>query len=159
MLQFKKTYTDWKRQKTLKFLIDSDPADIMAFGEKHLIPAFKRAATKMPAYSKLLRGNGVNHEEIKTVEDFKKNIPIFNKNDFFADNPIDDLCIDKNVYSMKLAMSSSGFSGVYSFGINTRQNEKKIAFSIDTSLEYIFKISKQKTFLVNCVPMGVKCPT
>ncbi len=159
MVQFKKVYTDWKRKKILKFLTDSDPTDIIAFGEKHLIPAFKRAATKMPAYATLLRENNVNHEEIKTVEDFTENIPIFSKNDFFADTPINELCINKDIYSMKLAMSSSGFSGVYSFGINTKQNQDNIAFSIDTSLEYLFKISKQKTFLVNCVPMGVKIPT
>jgi phenylacetate-CoA ligase len=60
---------------------------------------------------------------------------------------------------MKLAMSSSGFSGVFSFGINTPKNYRDTAKSIDTALDYVFDISHKKTFLVNCIPMGVKVTT
>lgn len=60
---------------------------------------------------------------------------------------------------MKLAMASSGFSGIYAFGINTNKNYKTIAKSIDTALDYTFDISNKKTFLINCIPMGVKVHT
>ncbi|KHE90285.1 MAG: hypothetical protein SCABRO_03975 [Candidatus Scalindua brodae] len=113
----------------------------------------------MPAYSKLLSNNGINYKDINTIEDFQKNVPVFTKKDFFVDTSMAELCVDKNIQSLKLAVTSSGFSGVFSFGMSTAENQNQIVFSIDTILDYIFKISKKKTFLINCVPMGVKVPT
>ncbi len=159
MRRLKKIYTDWKRKKIIKLLTNSRPDNIKAYGEKRLIPAFKRAATRMPAYTKLLSNNGINYKDINTIEDFQKNVPIFTKKDFFVDTPMDELCVDKNIQSLKLAVTSSGFSGVFSFGMSTEKDQKQIVFSIDTILDYIFKVSEKKTFMINCVPMGVKVPT
>ncbi len=159
MVQFKKKYTDWKRKKALKFLTDSDPKEIMSLGEKYLIPAFKRAATRMPAYAKLLSDKGVNHKEINTIDDFQKRVPVFTKKDFFVDTPMEQLCVDKDIRSLKLAVTSSGFSGLFSLGMSTEQDQNQIIFSVDTLFEYLINISEKKTFLINCVPMGVKIPT
>jgi phenylacetate-CoA ligase len=154
----KKIYNRWKRDKAIKILTTSSPSAIAQFGEKQLIPAFKRA-TKMPAYKKLLERKGIKYNDIKTIEDFKKNVPYVSKNDLFKDFDIADLCVEGNLDAMKLAMSSSGFSGSFAFGINTKYNQETIAFSIDTALEYVFKTNKRKTFLISCIPMGVKVPT
>ena len=154
----KKSINRWKRKKAIKILTTSSPSAIVQFGEKQLIPAFKRSL-RMPAYKRYLELNDIKFSDIRTIEDFKKNIPVISKNDLFRDFDIAELCIDGNLDAMKLAMSSSGFSGSFSFGINTQYNQKTIAFSIDTALEYVFKTDKKKTFLISCIPMGVKIPT
>lgn len=158
-MNIKRFIDHWKRRRILNLLTTSDPAVIEQWGARQLLPAFYRA-TRMPAYAQLLKEKGIDHRRIKTIAEFQKKIPIFTKHDFFGGRfNVKEICVDGNLSGMKLALSSSGFSGVYSYGINTHYNQKHIAFSIDTALEYVFKISKRKTFLVNCLPMGVKVPT
>lgn len=158
MKYLKNIFNRWKRKKAIRILTTFDPSRIAKSGDRQLIPAFKRA-TRMPAYKKILEGRGVNINEINTIDDFKKNVPILSKNDLFKDFDIAELCVDGNLHAMKLAMSSSGFSGTFAFGINTRYNQETIAFSIDTALDYVFKTNQRKTFLISCIPMGVKVPT
>jgi len=148
-----------KRKRIIKFLTSTSPQKIEKIGEKLLIPAFRRAAKKVPAYSKILKERGINYEEVKNVESFKRLVPVIDKKDTFQRFEIEELCVGGTLKEMKLAMSSSGFSGVYAFGINTYKNYKMIAQSIDTALDYTFNISEKETFLVNCIPMGVKVHT
>ncbi len=155
----KESYRSWERKRAIHILTTTDPDKIVAYGEKHLIPAFQRAAKKVPAYKKLLQKRGVDPLTVQDVQSFKKLVPIIEKHDIFPDNDIEDLCLDASMKKMKSAMSSSGFSGIFSYGINTEENLKNAEESIDTALEYTFNISKKKTFLINCVPMGVKIPT
>ncbi len=148
-----------QRKQTIKLLCSIDPSKLEKYGEKLLIPAFHRAAKKVPAYKKILAEHNVNYRKINDIQTFKKEVPIIEKHNTFARFEIENLCVGGTIKNMKLAMSSSGFSGVYSYGINTHQNYKRISQSIDTALDYVFNISKKKTFLVNCIPMGVKVHT
>jgi len=148
-----------KRKKIIKLLCSADPQKIEEFGKKSLIPAFRRAATRAPAYQKILSEHNINYKSVTDVESFKKLVPVIDKNETFRRFEIEELCVDGTLKDMKLAMSSSGFSGVYSYGINTNQNYKRIAQSIDTAMDYVFGISDKKTFLINCIPMGVKVHT
>lgn len=155
----KDSFSSWQRKRAIKILTTTDPEKIMAFGERRLIPAFQRAAKKVPGYSRLLKERGIDPRKVRDVESFKKLVPIIDKKDIFLNNEIEDLCVGGNLKEMKTAMSSSGFSGIFSFGINTERNLKDAEKSIDTALEYTFNISNKKTLLINCVPMGVKIPT
>lgn len=155
----KSKYRQWERQKVIKILTTTDPQKIVAFGEKALIKAFHRVAGRVPAYKKLLQGSGIDPGKVTSVETFKQLVPVITKEDIFPNNDISDLCIDGRLDRMKNPMSSSGFSGVFSFGINTEENLRNAEKSIDTALDYTFNISKRKTFIINCVPMGVKIPT
>jgi len=148
-----------QRKKTISFLRSVNPARLEEYSQKLLLAAFKRAATRVPAYKQILKEHNVDYRTITDVESFKKLVPVINKLDVFPRFEIEELCIDGTIKDMKLAMSSSGFSGVYSFGINTHLNYKNIAKSIDTALDYVFDISNKKTFLVSCIPMGVKVHT
>ncbi len=148
-----------KRQKIIKLLCSADPETIENLGKKYLIPAFKRAATKVPAYKEILKKQKTDYNQVKDLESFKKLVPVIDKNDTFQRFDIEQLCVGGTIKEMKLAMSSSGFSGMYSYGINTEYNQKNIAKSIDTALDYTFDISNKKTFLINCIPMGVKVNT
>ncbi len=148
-----------QRKKIIKLLCSVDPHKLEEYGHKLLIPAFWRAAKKVPAYKKILAEHNIDHRRIKDVKTFIEKVPVIDKHNTFARFEIESLCVGGTIKNMKLAMSSSGFSGVYSYGINTHQNYKRISQSIDTALDYVFEISKRRTFLVNCIPMGVKVHT
>lgn len=147
------------RRKIIRLLCTVNPEHIEKLGQRKLIPAFKRAALKVPAYQQILREHNLDQWRVIDVESYKKYVPIITKYDVFYRFEIEKLCVGGTIKDMKLAMSSSGFSGVYSFGINTNRNYKNIAKSIDTALDYVFDISNKKTFLVSCIPMGVKVHT
>lgn len=155
----KSKYRRWERQKAIKILTTTDPQKIVAYGEKLLINAFRRAAERVPAYKDFLGKKRVDPPKVTSVDTFKKFVPVITKEDIFPNYDIKDLCIDGRLARMKNPMSSSGFSGVFSFGINTEENLLNAEKSIDTALDYTFNISKRKTFIINCVPMGVKIPT
>lgn len=130
----------------------------MRAGEKALIPAFTRAI-QMPAYAGLLKAKGVPYTRIRTVQAFKDQVPIFRKEDIFSDFDVATLCVGGNLETMKMTTTACGLTGPCSFGINTEYNQRMIRQSTDTSLEYLFQTDRKKTFLINCMPMGVKIPT
>lgn len=131
----------------------------MKDGEWLLLKAFQRAATRVPAYKDILKINGCVQEEVTSIKLFKEKVPFITKEDVFPKHSIRDICLDGNVGKIRNAMSSSGFSGVFSFGINSHENQRSAVEAIDTILDYIFDISKKKTLFVNSLPMGVKVPT
>ena len=155
----KKTYRKLERQKAIKILTTIDPEKILLHGENELVKAFHRAAERVPAYGSLLKKRGIDISKVTDVRSFRELVPVITKADVFPDNDIQNLCLDGRLERMKTPMSSSGFSGVFSFGINTADNLLNAEKSIDTALDYIFDISRKRTFMINCVPMGVKIPT
>ncbi|MFA7319249.1 MAG: hypothetical protein WC022_01495 [Parcubacteria group bacterium] len=157
-MNIKQTYERYKRKKILNLLLNTEPAKIIAMGEKMAIPAFRRAATRMPAYKKILNDHKVDIAKIRSVADFAK-LPILSKKTLFPLFDIEELCMDGDLSVIQGAMTSSGFSGIYSFGINTPQNYKTIAMSIDMGLQANFDIDHKKTFFINALPMGVKVRT
>jgi len=149
----------FERRKVIKTLTTSSPEDIVQYGEKLLLAAFRRAATRVPAYKNILQKHHLDPEMIRDVASFRDQVPILTKEDVFPLYDIDDLCLDRNFSLIKSAMSSSGFSGIFSFGINTEANFRNAVKAIDTALDLIFDISRKKTFFINSLPMGVRIPT
>ena len=149
-------FKKYQRHKAIEFLKTADPEKIVTMGRDLLLPAFKRAAQGMPAYKKILAERGADYKKIKTIADFEKNVPLISKHEIFSRFDIAELCVGGSLKDAKTFMTSSGFSGEFSFGINTVKNQKKIAESIDLGLELIFNISRQKTLFISCLPMGVK---
>ncbi len=147
------------RRQAIKLLKTVDPAKLEAMAVKGVLPAFRRAAEKVPAYKKILAESNVDIRKVVDIDTFKNLVPVISKRDVFPRFDIEELCAGGSIKDMKLAMSSSGFSGVYSFGINTHYNQKTVARSIDTALDYVFDISGKKTFLISCIPMGVHVNT
>jgi len=157
--KIRKELTLFERRKTLKILTTTAPEKIVAFGEEELLKAFQRTAARVPAYKDILKMAGCGPEKVTSIAAFKDMVPMISKEDVFPKYPIQDLCLDGSIGRIRSAMSSSGFSGVYSFGINTDENHRNAVKAIDTALDYIFEISNKKTLFMNCLPMGVRVPT
>ena len=149
-------YRKWERQKAIKILTTTDPEKIVAYGEKLLIKAFHRAAQRVPAYKGFLRKKGVVPQKIKDIESFRNYVPFLDKEIVFRNNDMEKLCVNGTLKNIKSFYSSSGYSGTFSFGLETEKSLRETAKLIDLFLDFQFKVCDKKTLLVNCLPMGVK---
>lgn len=148
-----------ERKEVIEYLRHADPDELLRACAQEALEAFHRAAQRMPAYAKHLQKAGVDPAQVKTIDDFHRLVPILNKHNTFHIYDIDEMCLDGNLENVKSILTSSGHSGVFSFGVNTVQNLQNSARSIDLGLEYLFDVDEKRTLLINCLPMGVKVHT
>ena len=135
------------------------PGDIVAAGEEMLLKAFKRAAARVPAYKKILEEAGCVSDRVDSIAAFKDCVPIINKESIFPRFSIKELCLDGNWGRIRSVMSSSGFSGVYSFGVTSEENYGETVQGIDAALDYMFATATKNTLFINGLSMGVRVPT
>jgi phenylacetate-CoA ligase len=157
--QFKNRFVRWQYARMAHSLSTVDPEKIIVIGEHKLLRAFHRAAEKVPAYRKLLSERGVDPRKITTVEEFKEKVPFIDKEIVFPVNELRDICVGGNLDDICSFYSSSGHSGVFSFGAETWDNTSSSALGLEFLLDNHFQISRRKTLLINCLPMGVKIYT
>ena len=157
--QFKDRFVRWQYARMAHSLSTMDPEKIIAIGERNLLRAFHRAAEKVPAYRRFLSEKGVNPEKITTIEEFKDRIPFIDKETVFPANEFRDICVGGNLDDICSFYSSSGHSGVFSFGAETWDNTSSSAIGLEFLLDNHFHIFRRKTLVINCLPMGVKICT
>jgi phenylacetate-CoA ligase len=148
-----------ERRDAIRRLCDTPAEHIAAMGEESVLRAFNRAAEKIPAYRAFLNKSGVDARQINSIEAYRALAPILDKNNIFGETRIRDLCIDGNIDGLRSIMTSSGHSGIFSFGVSTTENMESSSQSIDTGLQYFFNVDERSTLLINALPMGVKFNT
>lgn len=148
----------YKRKKVLKILRNTSPEKFEAAAKKKLIHTLHHLYRISPAYRDIFSRNNIRITNIKNIADFESKVPVLNKNNYFNQYSYSEL-LGKNCNKMKLAMSSSGFSGNFAFGFASEKALKSGQSGVDTTLDYWFDISNRKTFLINCAPMGVHVET
>jgi len=133
---------------------------LVTMSKKKAIAAFHRAAKTVPFYHSFLKNNSVSSSKIKTISDFEK-LPILNKENFFAENisTITDIARHGSLHNCASILPSSGFSGVFSFGLISKHEARNANKRIDTTLDYIFHIRKKKTLIINALSMGINIPS
>ncbi len=129
--------------------------------EKSLLKVFHRCAASVPAYKKLLREKGVDPESIQSIDAFKRFVPVIDKYDTFIkyENRISHFCVDGKLEGIVAILSSSGYSGRFSYGLISKEEDKAGRQMVDFYLDRHFHIEKRRTLLINCLPMGVKVPS
>ncbi|NPU86577.1 MAG: hypothetical protein HPY65_19050 [Syntrophaceae bacterium] len=129
--------------------------------EKYLLKVFHKYASATPAYTKLLKEKGIDPSSITSVDAFKKLVPIIDKFETFIkyEDRISNLCVDGNYDDVVAILSSSGYSGRFSYGLISKEEDKSGRNILDLYLDQRFQISKRRTLLINCLPMGVKVPS
>jgi len=137
------------RKKNIKLLCSIDPERLVKFGENSVISAFKRAATRVPAYQKILKERNIDHREIRNLDAFRKRVPVISKAETSPKYEIEEFCIDGTLDEAKGIMTSSGYSGVYSYGISSRSNQKKLSRSTGAILDYIFDTSNKEMLFIS----------
>lgn len=152
-------FVRWQYERLNHELTTRDPEGIVKDGEKNLLKAFRRAVKKVPAYREILTKSKVEPQTITTINDFKERVPIIDKEMVFPPNELRDLCVEGNLDDVCSFYSSSGHSGIFSFGVETWKGALDQALSLEFIFDSYFHIFSKKTLLINCLPMGVKIHT
>ncbi|MDD5137444.1 MAG: hypothetical protein PHG72_01350, partial [Candidatus Omnitrophica bacterium] len=147
-----------KRQQALEALYHLDPEALKELSAKKALKVFETACARIPAYQNIVRQAGLNPSAIKSIEDFKKFVPVLDKETIFGpDVPdIKQLCLDGRLENIRAIICSSGHSGVFSYGLKTQEEIEEAQDAIDFMLDYIFNVSGKKTLLVNCLPRSMR---
>ena len=85
----------------------------------------------------------------------RRAVPILTKANTFDRFPIDQLCAEGAMADLADVLTSSGHGGRFSFGLSTRRQHADAPAMIDYALDAAFAISRRRTLVVNCLPMGV----
>ena len=120
-----------------------------------LLDTFRRAATHVPAYRTILQESGIAPDEITTLEDFQR-LPILDKHTTFQRFPIHELHLDGELGKISWVLTSSGASGVFSYGLYDPPGAQAYKERIDMALDAVLEVGTRKSMLLNCLPMGVK---
>ncbi len=147
------------RRAAMAQLAQAQPEELLACSQTLALAAFHRAAARVPAYQTILRLAGLDPDRVRTPEDFQRLVPVTDKHTTFAAFSLPALCQDGSLAGMKSALTSSGHSGIFAFGINTAEDEANAAQAVDFGLQYLFQVDERRTLLINALPMGVKVPT
>jgi len=129
--------------------------------EKYLLKVFHQYATSVPAYTKLLKEKGVDPTSVTSVDAFQRLVPIIDKYDTFIkyEGQISNLCVNGDLRDLASILSSSGYSGRFSYGLISKGEDEAGRKMLDLYLDQRFHIEKRRTLLINCLPMGVKVPS
>lgn len=123
-------------------------------GERRALKIFHAAAESIPAYKDFLKRNKVNHERVKTIDDFKA-VPITDKNNYINSYSLEKRCWNGEISENNLVAVSSGVSGNPNFWPRNGFQEFESAIIHELLYKYIFEIKKYKSILVIGFPMGV----
>lgn len=128
--------------------------------QKQAIASFRRTAKNVPFYQKYLKELSIAPDKIKNIPDFKKNVPILDKQKLFAlsTSNIKNICLNGNLRNCVFILPSSGYSNTFSFGLNTINDQKSQERSVDQILNYTFDTARKKTLLINSLAMGINIP-
>lgn len=153
------SFVRWNYAKTAKHLASAPPKRVEEVSEFRAIAAFKRAATGCPGYKRILKERGVVPAKINTIGQFKKYVPILDKETVFSTNAVKDFSLGGSLKHADYFWSSSGQSGSFSFATDTRRNFENAAYGVEFLLSNTFDVLNRRTLLINCTPMGVRIPT
>jgi len=144
----------WKRARIIEYLKNTTPQKLSKMSEGMLLQAFHRAAESVPAYKEILQNASIKADEVRTIEQFRKKVPLLDKNSTSARYEIDKLCVNGNLDDVISLGSSSGSSGVFSYSVLTKKDIEATFEAHDLMAAYFFNADKRKTLLINCLSMG-----
>ena len=85
--------------------------------EKKVLSVFKNAAKNIPAYKEILKAHNVFPEEIYDIYDFRRKVPVLDKQKVFTAymGRVEKLCNTAYFSDISEIVSSSGHSGLFSY--------------------------------------------
>ncbi len=135
--------------RTLRSLKTISPGAIQKESEQKAIKAFISAQERFPQYQTLINQKSGN-SEISTIDSFKRNVPILDKEAIFNSNLSLDMELSHQENYPRLLLSS-GSSGNFSFGLSYKSETVKDAEFLNVLLDSYFGILTKKTLIINCL--------
>jgi len=127
--------------------------------DQEVLGAFHRAAERVPAYRQILCEHGVDPKEVRDLPSFLDRVPVLNKHATFQRFAIHELCVDGELGLPESVLTSSGHSGVFSFGLYDASQARADLDRVDRYAEMLFQAQSKRTLFINCLPMGVSIHT
>lgn len=124
-------------------------------GEREALDLFHTAARKVPAYKDFLKKSAIDHEKIKTIEEFVKYVPIIDKQSYISQYPLADLCMDGRLSANRIISGSSGSSGAPFFWPRGAWQDSEGTEMFGEVYDRIFEMKGRSTLLVICYAMGM----
>lgn len=133
---------------------------LAARSQRAAVATFRRAVRLVPAYLKILKAieAGFDPRSIRGAGDFHR-VPPTRKTDVFGAYPLSQLCTRGKLTEAVCIYTSSGFSGRYSFGAETFDEESRVRSRIDRMLDLYFGARRKQMLLINALPAGVRVPS
>jgi phenylacetate-CoA ligase len=124
------------------------------------IDQFRRAAARVPFYRRLLARHRIRPERVTDIDTFRAAVPIIDKQDVFASQPLAGLLVDGALDDVVTLVSSSGLTASsFSLGMFNRLATRAMVEGVDQYLDSLFRTTARKTFVINTCAMGVSIPT
>jgi phenylacetate-coenzyme A ligase PaaK-like adenylate-forming protein len=101
-----------------------DPEPVARATEARALASFRRTARAVPAYRSVLRESCVDPRQIVTIGDFHRLVPVVSKERLFDSYRLSALVANGRIGDGTLVFTSSGYSGSFSFGVETQQQTR-----------------------------------
>ncbi|MFD4668224.1 phenylacetate--CoA ligase family protein [Lentzea sp. NPDC058450] len=118
-----------------------------------VLDLFRRTASTVPAYAKLLRANDIDPQDIRTDADFQR-LPLLDKANYHEQYPLPELCRDGELTQSDMIAVSSGSSGRPTIWPRALEDELHTARRFEQVLVDGFHAGTRKTLAVVCFPLG-----
>ncbi|MGA2499379.1 MAG: hypothetical protein ABSH20_16690 [Tepidisphaeraceae bacterium] len=122
------------------------------------VAAFQRAAATVPGYRQMLAERRVDPAGVSTLDAFLRITPVTDKQQLFGRFPLPELCADRKLDDIIAAYTSSGYTGTFSFGVETLADVQRATSHIDRMFVHFTGADRRRTLLINALPAGVRVP-
>lgn len=127
---------------------------ILKRGNEKALRLFHETAERVPAYKDFLSRHGVEHEHIRTLEDYK-HVPETDKENYVAHYDYKQRLWDGETRAVNLMAVSSGTTGEPTKWMRNGYQDYNAAIIHELIYKYIFSIDTQRTLLIIGFPMGM----
>ena len=147
--------TRWAHRRAERALVDTAPEKIERMAER----AFVRTARHVLRHSSLYRHTLLAPGPVpRGFDGLMERLPIVDKS-IFSRFDIDQLIAPDRWLDVEQFYSSSGSSGTFSLGAETRGAGVRMAREFGFMLDMLFDTNRRATLIVNCLPMGIQVAT
>lgn len=145
-------------RRTARQLAEADSETLLSGMEERVLRVFRKAAKTVPAYTRLLEKEGISIAKVTSLDAFQKMAPLLTKKSWFGSD-LREICSGSTLDGIASFYSSSGQTGFFSYGVETRREQKQASLFLEFALQQAFSALDRKTLLINCLPMGVRVHT
>jgi phenylacetate-CoA ligase len=160
MVFLTKSLKKFKHQKIIQSLKALDPAELLRASEKKALGALKEAK-KNPAYLEFFKSHPSLPPAVDDITTFKRSVPLMDKHVLFDSKEISSTAIlkDAPLNGIQSILLSSGYTGTFSFGLQTSHGQKHSTQFLEVLLDYYFQTLDKRTLIINSLAQAVKLPS
>lgn len=144
--------TTFLAHRTFDRVLRELPRHLETESERAALAAFRRAARSVPRYRALLASAGVDPARVRSIEDFRRVVPLCDKEAVFGHGAVRDWCVNGRWPERSTLVTSSGYSGAFSFSLETPRQAARVRLGVDVLLDRYFDVASRRTLLLNVLP-------